>query len=104
MKNELNCSWCGEHSFEDSRKFAEMKLKKQKSLIFRCDNCGFNSVIASYKDSIYTYRSNITYFRKLYKTRPNYVINTKNCNDAILGILQAEPERCNRWKHREVLV
>lgn len=104
-ENLITCAWCDSPSMQENEAFIRNSLKKQKLITLKCDCCQFcTSYYINKVDVILGHRCQTTYFRNLYKTRPNYVINTKNLTDSIIQFLQAEPKNTNRYKKREVLV
>lgn len=103
--NLITCAWCDSPSMQENENFLRNILKRQKLVTLQCDCCKFTTSFYMNKvDMILGHKCQTQYFRNLYKTRPNYVANTKNLTDNIIEFLQAEPKSTNRWKNRKVLV
>ena len=98
---ENGCGWCFDKGVTKHEGYLRKKLQSQKNVSIQCDVCGFTCQTHLGKDEVIKiYPCDTTYYRNLYKSRPNYVRTTKNLDihPNIIQLLEAKPKNTNRYK------
>jgi len=91
---ENGCGWCKDLGIMKHESFFRKRLINQTRVSVTCDKCKFSNQVWLDKDFyLRVYPSDTTYFRKLFKQKPNYVATIRNldAHPNILDMLNAEP-------------